>query len=445
MKLSYIGAASALLALASAGPTPIPGIKKPPARGYSSENVGNCLLGPDEHDDPFGSNTDGDESPADDSCGSRNEPLTSNLDTEHGSLSAINSMSDPGEGDSLPDHPLQDGGAAIAATAASTPKEPNTRPLAASGHKSRFGYLPNSPSTHDHSYPQRHHRGIPNETPETLKTYDTSKTPETQGIFKLPGGFNFFKTSETPKTPEASETSEAPETPEARGIFKIPEFFNFFKPSETPKTPEASEAPKTPETLGIFKIPEFFNFFKPSETSEAPKTYKTYKVFETGETPDTFEDSEDSEVDDASKDPDTFESVPYPNIYSVDSADIRDIKNGEISKIGIESDGSVDKFRSQITKAHADAEQLKGSGLSLGNLAAELRSIQDKLDKDMAKYQNVQNDRFLSLKAEYNKVRKPKKEKSANDETAVEQASQDSSEMQSSSAPSHPVTDPEIE
>ncbi|KAH6593808.1 hypothetical protein BASA50_007034 [Batrachochytrium salamandrivorans] len=399
MKLSYIGAASALLALASAGPTPIPGIKKPPARGYSSENVGNCLLGPDEHDDPFGSNTDGDESPADDSCGSRNEPLTSNLDTEHGSLSAINSMSDPGEGDSLPDHPLQDGGAAIAATAASTPKEPNTRPLAASGHKSRFGYLPNSPSTHDHSYPQRHHRGIPNETPETLKTYDTSKTPETQGIFKLPGGFNFFKTSETPKTPEASETSEAPETPEARGIFKIPEFFNFFKPSETPKTPEASEAPKTPETLGIFKIPEFLIFLSLLRLLRLLKLIRP----------------------------------------------IRDIKNGEISKIGIESDGSVDKFRSQITKAHADAEQLKGSGLSLGNLAAELRSIQDKLDKDMAKYQNVQNDRFLSLKAEYNKVRKPKKEKSANDETAVEQASQDSSEMQSSSAPSHPVTDPEIE
>ncbi|KAH6572464.1 hypothetical protein BASA60_006624 [Batrachochytrium salamandrivorans] len=405
MKLSYIGAASALLALASAGPTPIPGIKKPPARGYSSENVGNCLLGPDEHDDPFGSNTDGDESPADDSCGSRNEPLTSNLDTEHGSLSAINSMSDPGEGDSLPDHPLQDGGAAIAATAASTPKEPNTRPLAASGHK----------------------------------------LPKLRGFLSFLGVFNFFKTSETPKTPEASETSEAPETPEARGIFKIPEFFNFFKPSETPKTPEASEAPKTPETLGIFKIPEFFNFFKPSETSEAPKTYKTYKVFETGETPDTFEDSEDSEVDDASKDPDTFESVPYPNIYSVDSADIRDIKNGEISKIGIESDGSVDKFRSQITKAHADAEQLKGVWAKPREFGRRTAFLQDKLDKDMAKYQNVQNDRFLSLKAEYNKVRKPKKRKSANEETAVEQASQDSSEMQSSSAPSHPVTDPEIE
>ncbi|KAH6593811.1 hypothetical protein BASA50_007037 [Batrachochytrium salamandrivorans] len=368
MKLSYIGAASALLALASAGPTPIPGIKKPLARGYSSENVGNCLLGSDEHDDPFSSNTDGSESPADDSCGSRTEPLTSNLDTEHGSSSAINSMSDPGEGDSLPDHPLQDGGAAIAATAASTPKEPNTRSLAASGHRPRFGYLPNSPSTRDHSYPQRHHRGIPNETPETPRLRDS----------------------------------------------------------------------------GDFKIPEFFNFFKPSETSEAPKTYKTYKVFETGETPDAFEDSEDYEADDAFEDPDTFENVPYPNIYSVDSADIKDIKNGEISKIGIESDNFVDKFRSQITKAHADAEQLKGSGLSLENLAAELRLLQDKLDKDMAKYQNAQNDRFLSLKAEYDKIRKLKKEKSVNGETTVEQAFQDSSEMQSSSAPSHPVTDPEI-
>ncbi|KAJ1328403.1 hypothetical protein BSLG_010135 [Batrachochytrium salamandrivorans] len=412
MKLSYIGAASALLAFASAGPTPIPGIKKPLARGYSSENVGNCLFGPDEHDDPFGSNTDGDESPADNGCGSRNDPLTSNLDTEHGGSSAINSMPDPVEGDSLPDHPLQDGGAAIAATAAPTPKKPNTRSLAASGHKPRFGYLPNSPSTHDHSHPQHHHKGIPNETP---------KTSETQGIFKIPEFFNFFKPSETPKTP---------------------------------KTPEASEAPKTPETLGIFKIPEFFNFFKTSETSEAPKTYKIYKVLETGETPGAFEDSEDSEnfktykdseAADAFEDPDTFENVPYPNIYSVDSADIKDIKNGEISKIGIESDNSVDKFRTQIMKAYADAEQLKGSGLSLENLAAELRFLQDKLDKDMAKYQNVQNARFFSLKAEYNKVRKPKKQESTNGETAVEQDSQDSSEIDSSSVQSHPVTDLEIE
>ncbi|KAJ1328404.1 hypothetical protein BSLG_010136 [Batrachochytrium salamandrivorans] len=363
MKLSYIGAASALLALASAGPTPIPGIKKPLARGYSSENVGNCLFGSDEHDDPFSSNTDGSESPADDSCGSRNEPLTSNLDTEHGSSSAINSMSDPGEGDSLPDHPLQAGGAAIDDTAAPTPKKPNTRSLAASGHRPRFGYLPNSPSTHDHSHPQHHHKGIPNETP------------------------------------------------------------------------------KTSETQGIFKIPEFFNFFKPSE---APKTYKTYKVFETGKTPGAFEDSEDYEADDAFEDPDTFEDVPYPNIYSIDSADIKDIKNWEISKIGIESDNFVDKFRSQITKAHADADQLKKSGLSLENLAAALRLLQDKLDKDMAKYQNAQNDRFLSLKAEYDKIKKPKKQESVNGETTVEQASQDSSEMQSSSAPSHPVTDPEI-
>ncbi|KAH6588119.1 hypothetical protein BASA61_006119 [Batrachochytrium salamandrivorans] len=281
----------------------------------------------------------GSESPADDSCGSRNEPLTSNLDTEHGSSSAINSMSDPGEGDSLPDHPLQDGGAAIAATAAPTPKKPNTRSLAASGHRPRFGYLPNSPSTHDHSHPQHHHKGIPNETP------------------------------------------------------------------------------KTSETQGIFKIPEFFNFFKPSE---APKTYKTYKVFETGKTPGAFEDSEDYEADDAFEDPDTFEDI------------------------GIESDNFVDKFRSQITKAHADADQLKKSGLSLENLAAALRLLQDKLDKDMAKYQNAQNDRFLSLKAEYDKIKKPKKQESVNGETTVEQASQDSSEMQSSSAPSHPVTDPEI-
>ncbi|KAH6588123.1 hypothetical protein BASA61_006123 [Batrachochytrium salamandrivorans] len=230
MKLSYIGAASALLALASAGPTPIPGIKKPPARGYSSENVGNCLFGPDEHDDPFGSNTDGDESPADNGCGSRNDPLTSNLDTEHGDD-----------------------------TAAPTPKKPNTRSLAASGYRSRFGYRTNSPSTRDRSYPQHHHKGIPNEAhniPETSEAPEASKTPEAY---------------DTPETPEASEAHNIPETP---------------------------ETPKTPETWGIFKLPDFLsflNFFKTSETSEAPKTYKIYKVLETGETPGAFEDSEDSE------------------------------------------------------------------------------------------------------------------------------------------------------